>query len=378
MSLVVRWLPLQEVDAATLVAWTRIGQAMSRPNPFAMPQFVLPAAHWLTPRAPPLVALVERQSPGGRELVGVGCFTEERPNLFVPVPHLGSYRTLHTFRSGVLYAPGQAQSVAEALLGDLQGRRKRRHAIGFHNLLADCPVLEAMRELLEGGNGGWFEQHRFQRPVLRVHSSTRQTTEQTVGLIVMDRDLRRRKRRLEDRGTTSFRIAQSNAEAATADVAEAMETHLLLEHAGWKGTAGSSLLASPAQAGFFREMVRRFDEIQAAVFAETLCDGKVIASTSNLLLGDTLNGFKTGWHPDFAPCSPGRLNEVFLSAAVPSAWPQVDVFDSQAQQDSYLADLLPHRDTMVTGTLAVTRLGRRAMRTARLIRPVAYRLDRKH
>jgi CelD/BcsL family acetyltransferase involved in cellulose biosynthesis len=161
-------------------------------------------------------------------------------------------------------------------------------------------------------------------------------------------------------------------------VADAMETHLQLEHAGWKGTAGTSLLASPAQAGFFREMIQRFDEIQGAVFAETLCDGKVIASTSNLLLGDTLNGFKTGWHPDFAACSPGRLNEVFLSAAVPAAWPEVGVFDSQAQEDSYLSELLPHRDTMVTGTLAVTRLGRRAMRAARLVRPVAYRLDRNH
>ncbi|MGH8027875.1 MAG: hypothetical protein ACREO0_14230, partial [Pseudoxanthomonas sp.] len=118
--------------------------------------------------------------------------------------------------------------------------------------------------------------------------------------------------------------------------------------------------------------------IHAAVFAETLCDGKVIASTSNLLLGDALNGFKTGWHPDFAPCSPGRLNEVFLSAAVASAWPHVGVFDSQAQEDSYLAELLPHRETMITGTLAVTRLGRRAMRAARLVRPVAYRLDKNH
>lgn len=370
MTVVARWLPLHEIDAVTLSAWTGLGQSMPRPNPFMMPQFVLPAARWLTPRTPPLVALIERQQPGANKLIGVGCFTRERPNLFVPVPHLSSYRTLHTFRSGMLFAPGESKTVARFLLDDLRGQYKRPHAIAFHNMLADCPVLESLREHLEDGKGGWFEQHRFQRPILRLHP---RALEDSVGGIVMDRDLRRRKRRLEERGITTFRIIQPGT-----DVAEAMETHLRLEHAGWKGTAGTSLLASPTQAGFFREMIQRFDEIEGAVFAETLSDGNVIASTSNLLLGETLNGFKTGWDPDFAPCSPGRLNEVFLSAAVPSKWPQVGVFDSQAQEDSYLSDLLPHRDTMVTGTLAITHLGRRALRAARLIRPVAYRLRRKH
>jgi len=370
MTVAVRWLALQDLDAQTLLAWTDLGRQTPRANPFAMPQFVLPAARWLTPRAPPLVALVERQQSGARELIGAACFTAERPNLFVPVPHLSSYRTLHTFRSGLLHAPGESEAVARCLLADLHGKRKRPHAIAFHNLLAECPVFASLRELLEDGSGGWFEQHRFQRPVLRLHPPAQ---DHALGVIVMDRDLRRRKRRLEERGTTAFRITQ-----AKADVADAMETHLQLEHAGWKGTAGTSLLASPAQAGFFREMILRFDEIHSAVFAETLCDGKVIASTSNLLLGDTLNGFKTGWHPDFAACSPGRLNEVFLSAAVPATWPEVGIFDSQAQEDSYLSDLLPHRDTMITGTLAITRLGRRAMRAARLVRPVAYRLDKNH
>ncbi|MEO6102108.1 MAG: GNAT family N-acetyltransferase [Pseudoxanthomonas sp.] len=282
---------------------------------------------------------------------------------------MSSYRTLHTFRSGLLCAPHESRAVAQALLDDLHVEGKRLHALAFHNLLAECPVLASLRAVLQDGNGGWFEQYRFQRPVLQLHPPIQGYALDVIG---MDRDLRRRKRRLEERGTTAFRITQ-----AKAGVAEAMETHLQLEHAGWKGAAGTSLLASPSGAGFFREMIERFDAIGAAVFAETLCDGKVIASTSNLLLGDTLNGFKTGWQPDFAPCSPGRLNEIFLSAAIPSKWPQVGIFDSQAQEDSYLSKLLPHRDTMVTGTLAITRLGRRALRTARLIRPVAYHLDRK-
>ena len=42
MTVALRWLPLQDVDAATLSAWTELGRQMPRANPFAMPQFVLP------------------------------------------------------------------------------------------------------------------------------------------------------------------------------------------------------------------------------------------------------------------------------------------------------------------------------------------------
>lgn len=365
MRTTLRWCRADGIDDATRLAWSELARGAPEPNPFMAPEFVLPAARWLTPGQPPWVALIERIGLGTTELVGAGCFTPQRPDLFVPTPHLRSYQTLHTFRSGLLCASGEAQAVAEALLRFLDAHGQRWHAITFQNLRADCPVLQAL-QARDGTR--WFERQRFQRPCLRVSAGMHyegrlRATER--------KDLLRRQRRLEERGDISHRIVRGDAVDDTT-----VQTHLQLEHAGWKGKAGSSMLSVPAQTGFFIEMIERFTATGAAVFVETLCDGEVIASTSNLLLGETLNGFKAGWHPAYAATSPGRLNELHLFRQLPALWPGITAFDSQSQQDSYLAELLPDRQAMVTGTLAITPLGDLAMRAARVVRPLAYRLER--
>jgi hypothetical protein len=61
---------------------------------------------------------------------------------------------------------------------------------------------------------------------------------------------------------------------------------------------------------------------------------------------------------------------------MPTLWPHATTFDSQAQQDSYLAHMLPDRETMMTGVLTTTKLGSHAMTAARFLRPLAYRLER--
>jgi CelD/BcsL family acetyltransferase involved in cellulose biosynthesis len=358
------WQPLAGLDQAALASWSELARKAEKPNPFSAPEFVQPAARWLTPEQPPWIASIHRSG----ELIGVGCFTPERPNLFVPVPHLRSYRCAHSFRSGLLHLPGESVAVAEALLRFVHHHKPRWHALTFHNVMADCLVMEAMRRQLRTTGGRWFERHRFQRPILRLNAD--EAVVQRLPSAVV-KDLRRRHRRLQSRGETTFRVLQGPHANA-----RAVQTHLELEHDGWKGDAGSSLLSSQAHTRFFQEMMERFRQTGSAVFAETVCGDEVIASSSNLLLGGTLNGFKTGWHHGYAAASPGRLNELLLFEQMPTRWPHVTIFDSQAQQDSYLANMLPDRETMMTGVLTTTQLGSHAMTAARLLRPLAYRLQR--
>ncbi|MEJ1095803.1 MULTISPECIES: GNAT family N-acetyltransferase [unclassified Pseudoxanthomonas] len=364
MSLSLKWQPLADLDEAAIASWSELARKAEKPNPFSAPEFVLPAARWLTPEHTPWIASIYRSG----ELIGVGCFTPERANLFIPVPHLRSYRCAHSFRSGLLHLPGESVAVAEALLRFLHNDKPRRHALAFHNVMADCLVMEAMRRQLRTTGGRWFERHRFHRPVLRLN--TRQEVVKRLPSAVV-KDLRRRHRRLQGRGETTFRILQGPQANG-----RATQTHLELEHDGWKGDAGSSMLSSQAHTRFFQEMMERFRQTGGAVFAEILCGGEVIASSSNLLLGGTLNGFKTGWHHGYAAASPGRLNELLLFEQMPTLWPHANTFDSQAQQDSYLANMLPDRETMLTGVLTTTQLGSHAMTAARFLRPLAYRLER--
>ena len=365
MKVSLRWRSLDELDASDLQVWTALSEgAEPHSNPFAMPQFVLPASRWLTPSQPPRLAWIEQTGAATRQLIAVGVFSARRPNLFVPLPHLREYRTLHTPRGGLLVAAGCTAAAVRALLDSIC-KQSRWHVLDLRNFPLRGEQLDVARQMAESQGGGWFQRRTFARPILDIYAGG------SAHVHVESTDRRRRRRRLGEKGVLEYRLLQG----AQVD-GRVIADHLRLEHAGWKGERGSSLQSSPAQAAFFHEMIAGFVGIGAAAFMETRLDDQVIASSSNLLLGDTLNGIKIGWDPAFATFSPGRINESELHKLLPEHLPQVKIYDSQSQEHSYLADMLPQRMEVVTGTLVLNRGAARAMRAARWLRPLAWRLQR--
>src|SRR5690606_23103622 len=245
-DVIVRWGPLGTLGAEELAQWSALGRGTSWSNPFAMPEFVLPAARWLEGPEPAVVRVLR-----GNALLGVGCFVDQGPDLFAPLRRLGSFRSLHSYRCGLLVRDGEDDVVARAL-------------------------LQSARSAARLG-GSWHERARFERPVLRLDAGP---VEARVPAAVR-KDLERRLRRLREQGAVEFRLLHGN------DAGEAaVERHLRLEHQGWKREAGTSLLACERQAAFFRDMCARFRAVGAMVFGELVLDGQAIASTSNILLGD--------------------------------------------------------------------------------------------
>jgi CelD/BcsL family acetyltransferase involved in cellulose biosynthesis len=244
--------------------------------------------------------------------------------------------------------------------------RAARGGLGFDRLALEDPLAQALARRVARAGGRWHARDRFRRPVWWLDG---------VGIDArlpasLRKDLSRRLRRLHEQGTVEFRLLHGDA----AD-AEAAETHLRLEHHGWKAEAGTSLLSCPRQAAFFREMCARFRTRGALVFAELRLDGVAIASSSNLLIGDTLHAFKTGWAPAYARFSPGRLNEWLLLQALPAAWPGLRCFDSLSGEGGYMDALLPDRATVASGVYSLSRGGNLVMRAARAWRPLAYRFS---
>lgn len=356
MSLQLHWRRRQDLTADDLEAWSQLGRhAGASPNPFAMPEFVLPAQRWLLGDADLRIAWFaapdRMQAPAA-----VAVFTAHPASAFVPLPHLRDLRTPFSFRSGWLVAPGRETDVAAALI---EGAGNA--ALDVRNLPASDAFTVALQQAARSRGGGWHARHQFERPVWRI-GADRQP-------LAMPKDLQRRQRRAEEHGGLHSRLHM-----AQADDDALIGKHLALEHAGWKGEAGSSLQSVPAHAAFFTDMMRRFAAVGAAVFMETSMGGRVVASSSNLLLGDTLNAFKIGWNPAYAQYSPGRLNEFALCNAALQQWPGLRCFDSQTQEGGYLAAFLPDRVTMISGTLAFTAAAHRRMTLARVWRPLAYRI----
>lgn len=369
MPIAIRWCHPDTLDAHTQAAWSELGQRVRHPTPFLLPQFIVPASRWLTPGVPPHIALFERLGRGGtRELVGAGCFSAARPGLYVPVSHWRGYRTRHSFRTGLLVAPQDGDAVAEALLAAIQrgDGAPRGHAILFGNVLEHDDGLAALRRAAQAQGGSWHEVRRFARPVMRVREG--EEAAQAVPRKVL-KNLHRHRRRLEELGPVRARVLQGR------DVGPAVvDRFLQLEGSGWKGARGSALHCSRAGTGFFHDMVARFSQIGAAVFVEVLLGDQVIGATSYFLVGSTLSAFKIGWHPHFAKHSPGCLTKLAALEALPDTWPGVDTFDSNAQEKSWLAQLLPHTETVVSGVLATSRVGTTALTATRLLRPLVSRL----
>jgi hypothetical protein len=268
----------------------------------------------------------------------------------------------------MLHEDDQAAAVAVAVVDFLSRSTvdSRVQALSLRNVLADCPLLQALQT--HGSTRlRWFERSRSLRPVLRLAAGVDPMTRLKPSAC---KDLGRRRRRLQERAPFDVRILLNPASDP-----QAAESHLSLERDGWKGAAGSAMLCSEAEAGFFRELAARHRSLGQAsglVFSELLSDGEVVASSSNFLLGDSLSAFKAGWRPDYGTFSPGRLNELELCRRLPQLMPQVRTFDSLSKPDSYMAELLPDREPIVSGALALGRVAEAAMRMARIVRPVAY------
>lgn len=361
------WRTVDEVDDRLYQAWTQLGMQTAHPNLYAMPQFVLPASRLLDPGNPARIAVIERRNAGGSELLGVGCFTHHRPTLFAPLPHLRCFRTRHTFQDGLLCAPGAAQEVADALLGHLDRGVRGPQAIAFRNVADDDPVLQALRGRADAAGQRWYPLRALQRPVLRYDAApdARSRIPRRVA-----GDIERRQRRLAASGRLSFRLLLG------ADVTdEAIARHLDIEHMGWKGNSHSSMRSSATETAFFEDMCRRFRAIGSTVFCETLLDGRVIASASGFRVAATMNAFKTAHDPEFSGASPGKANILSLLAAIPAALPEVAMFDSSSREGSFIGAMLPDSRTMLAGFLPLTRLAARALKAARLLRPLAYRID---
>jgi len=155
------------------------------------------------------------------------------------------------------------------------------------------------------------------------------------------KSLRRCWRNLEAMGPVHFQIQRP----ATGDRA-AIDRFLKLEHSGWKKESGTSLLTDEKDALFFREMLHKFAEHGSVIMGELTVGGQTVASTCNLLRGDTLFALKVGWDPANAAGSPGTWSELLLPQSIFHEIPHLKQIDSCAKSGSHLESVWPRQRKM--------------------------------
>ena len=339
-------LALSERDQA---AWLDLEARAAEPNAYLSPCFVLPALRHLDAALRPRLIVVERDRGGMQDMVALALVGPGSERRLMPLPYLEACRSRHTYLDGPLIDASLGVQAATCLIDALARHRGAAQGMVWHLLPADGAMAAAMQARAADGGVTWQPIGTRERPVL---------THRSQGLApVSPKEAKERARcwrRLRELGEVRW---HSHRHSLSPDSTEAF---LRLEHGGWKGAAGTSLLSSPSDAAFFREMVAAFAGQGRAWFTELRLNGEVIASTSNMVSGCEGFAFKVGWDPALRRLGVGVLNEAELVARYGEACPDLACVDSGAADDTFIAEMWPERRQLLSVFLPLSRAGQAA------------------
>lgn len=339
------------MDSRLLRDWSELEQRALEKNAYLSPRFVVPAVRHLDAAAPPFLLLVLANAGSDERLVGLGVFRHAGPTCRFPLRHLVSYRCVHSFLSGILIDEHFAVPAARALFQYLCDPKHGWHGVDFVHRTRGSALDELMSAIAQEYGIRWCEYGHSRRALLMPAQAGADYLEKILRRHRY-KELRRMHRRLAERGDVVWRLLRGGAIGA-----ETINRFVELEHLGWKGERGDSLRANPAHERFFCEMMSGFSLSGQAFFAELVSEGKVIASTSNLISGNVGFAFKIGWDPRFSNLAPGLLNEAEMIRRAPSQLADLDYVDSGADEDSFIGEMWVRRRDLTSGVLTTTSLG---------------------
>jgi CelD/BcsL family acetyltransferase involved in cellulose biosynthesis len=350
-------------------AWAALAAAATADNFFFLPQFVLPAMHYLGQQA--AVATVTR--PDG-SLAALAPFTHTRLGRIAPAVRLWAHD----------YAPlgvplVDAAEVAPAVARLLDGLAPPDSGAAF--IAADLPLAGPVFE-------AFVAAARYRnRPVDILDGHVRATLDRSDdpdalnprGVLPSRRrkEYARQMRRLADTGEVQFVAAIDPAE-----VRARFEAFLLLEAAGWKGRRGTALGSTDATREFAREAVAAHAEAGGARIDSIDLGGRPIAMVVSFAAGATAWTWKIAYDENFGRFSPGAQLMLEIPKAIFSD-PTIVRIDSCAAADHPMIDhlwagRLPIGTVVIgpPGGSAIHRVGLAAARAELAARAAVRRLRR--
>ena len=285
-----------------LAAWQDLMSRAAEDNFYLSPVF-LSAVLRHQAQGRYLVAFVYHHVAGTERLVAVAPFSLDRPTLKTPFTVLCGFVSPHGYLSHPLVDRDDTGGALNALWEWLEKPTHPWQMIFFHGISETSPILPQLKTLLDKRGRRFLSKRMFLRPMLErcenfdaylaSLSSARR------------KSYRRRWKQLTCDGTVEV-VLHRNLDQAS-DLAERF---LQLEQRSWKGSRGTAMACAPEDAGFFREIVDKCAGEGNLFFVELKFNGKLIAMTTNFIVGQTLFAFKIAYDPDYQDYSPGILAEV--------------------------------------------------------------------
>jgi len=269
----------------------------------------------------------------------------------MPLPHLRSWQTPHTYGDGLLLRRGHEAAVLRAFWAAL-AHHGHGHAVEFPRFPLEQAGEDAWIETAGGAGVKVFQGTTWKRAALRLDHEADRSTIETVSL-QRARSLRRGWKALERVGPVRFEIVRERSQ-----IPRCLEDLLRLEDLGWKGELGTSLASLESRSRFFRDMVLALAERRRVAFSRLLVGERAVASVAHLLAGDVVHAFKIGWDPEFERGCPGFQMKVRMAAEAAAAFPGIRLIDSCSSEGSFIEKVWPDRRTFALTMFAVGTLAK--------------------
>jgi len=263
-------------------AWDRI--ALSGDTPFLTTAWLEP---WSQAFADGSEAIVALRTPDG-ELVAAGLFRRRGGSLVAATG-------VETSDWDVV---AQDDASRRAFWRALAERAPTRVELAM--LPAETGSAAAMREELESNGYSLAERADALSPEIRLPDSFEELLASRRSSF--RREVRRRQRTLEREGAVAYRMSTSGVE-----LERDLETFLGLEHSGWKGQAGTSILGNPHLERLYREFARRAAEQGWLGVSVLELDGEPLAAAYGCVFGDSAYLIKTGFDESKKRLAPGIM-----------------------------------------------------------------------
>lgn len=372
-SVRVEQIRVDDVDDGFIDAWRQLAADAVEPNPFHLPELLLPAARRLV---------------GGAAVELLTAWSGERMAFLLPVQSVRQYRrvplrTLTWWRHPYAYLStplvGTYVDAHDAWSAALAHVSERRAAswLALELFPLDGPVAAGLLDRPGATTPVVFE--RYDRPIVDRRAEPTYL-EGSLGARHA-KNLRRYRRRLtEELGGP---VERSDRAQAGDDVfTKAVEGFLDQEAAGWKGQDGGAFACDPAHADFFRETtreLRRAGQLELWAFGS---DDRAAAYQCNLVAPPTTFHWKVSYDESLGRWSPGLQLEIEMVDAFHDD-PRLNRIDScTAAGANVSAQLYPDRRPVGNLVVPLRGGGPRLVATAmprarRAYRAARARLDRR-
>jgi CelD/BcsL family acetyltransferase involved in cellulose biosynthesis len=333
-------------------AWEELARNALEPNPFYEPWMLLPALRAFGAGHDLRVALVW----SGYELAGL--FPLERVARYkaLPAAALSSWRHAHCLLGTPLVRAGRARLCLDALLD-----QSETSLLEFSYVPAGEPFHRALLEALEARGLRAIVNRSYERGLLRKHRGTVSAQ--------LRRRLAKNERDLRKHGEFAYVELRPQD-----DIARWIGQFLELEAAGWKGREGSAMACSPANRGYFAQIIEAAFRRGRLLACGLDLGARPLARRFSFTAGEAAYAFKIAYDEAFAEASPGVMLERHNLRQV-DADPRLQWMDSFSDGANLSVERMwPDRRTMQTLAAATGAWGGLAVAALPALRWLKHRL----